>query len=143
MWNTKQQLLANFAAPPLPEIFELHDKTLGIIGLGRIGSELSKKAQPLFKKIIAIHTIFILLALQIGKLQFVFKFVWTQATFKLLLRSIRRREKRIRNLIKNYDEKTYTFFLNFDIEFCLSKVIFTRWLELVLLTKIEIDIWLV
>lgn len=53
MWNTKQQLLSNFAAPPLPEIFELHDKTLGIIGLGRIGSELSKKAQPLFKEIIA------------------------------------------------------------------------------------------
>ncbi|NOR74364.1 MAG: hypothetical protein GQ525_04320, partial [Draconibacterium sp.] len=53
MWNTNDQLINKFAAPPLPEIFELHDKTLGIIGLGKIGSELSKKASPLFKKIIA------------------------------------------------------------------------------------------
>ena len=53
MWNTKEQLINKFAAPPLPEIFELHDKTLGIIGLGKIGSELSKKATPLFKNIIA------------------------------------------------------------------------------------------
>ena len=53
MWNTNDQLINKFAAPPLPEIFELHDKTLGIIGLGKIGSELSKKASPLFNKIIA------------------------------------------------------------------------------------------
>ena len=53
MWDTKEQLINKFAAPPLPEIFELHDKTLGIIGLGKIGSELSKKATPLFKNIIA------------------------------------------------------------------------------------------
>jgi D-3-phosphoglycerate dehydrogenase len=32
---------------------ELHDKTLGIIGLGRIGSELCRKASPLFKKVYA------------------------------------------------------------------------------------------
>jgi len=54
MWNAKEQLMNNFAAPPIPEIFELHDKTLGIIGLGKIGSELSKKAIQLFNKIIAV-----------------------------------------------------------------------------------------
>ncbi len=54
MWNTQNQLKEKFAAPPVEDIFELHDKTLGIIGLGRIGSELSKKAAPLFKNIIAV-----------------------------------------------------------------------------------------
>ena len=34
MWNTKQQVTQKFAAPPVPDVFELHDKTLGIIGLG-------------------------------------------------------------------------------------------------------------
>ena len=53
LWNSKKQLLHQFAAPPVEDIFELHDKTLGIIGLGRIGSKLSQKAQPLFKNIIA------------------------------------------------------------------------------------------
>ncbi|NQU52158.1 MAG: C-terminal binding protein [Bacteroidetes bacterium] len=53
LWNTKKQITQKFAAPPVEDIFELHDKTLGIIGLGRIGSELSKKAAPLFKQIIA------------------------------------------------------------------------------------------
>ncbi|MBT6765887.1 MAG: C-terminal binding protein, partial [Prolixibacteraceae bacterium] len=53
MWNTQNQLIEKFAAPPVEDIFELHNKTLGIIGLGRIGSELSKKAAPLFKNIIA------------------------------------------------------------------------------------------
>ena len=53
LWNPKNQLTEHFAAPPVEDIFELHDKTLGIIGLGRIGSELSKKAAPLFKEIIA------------------------------------------------------------------------------------------
>ncbi|MFY9150370.1 MAG: C-terminal binding protein [Prolixibacteraceae bacterium] len=53
MWNTKQQLTQKFAAPPVEDVFELYDKTLGIIGLGRIGSELCKKASPLFKKILA------------------------------------------------------------------------------------------
>ena len=53
MWNTRKQLKDGFAAPPVEDIFELHDKTLGIIGLGRIGSELSKKAAPLFNEIIA------------------------------------------------------------------------------------------
>ncbi len=53
MWNTQKQLKEKFAAPPVEDIFELNDKTLGVIGLGRIGSELSKKTAPLFKNIIA------------------------------------------------------------------------------------------
>ena len=53
LWNTRDQVLNNFARPPVSEVFELHDKTLGIIGLGRIGSELCRKAKPLFKKVIA------------------------------------------------------------------------------------------
>lgn len=53
MWNTKQQLTENFASPPTEDVFELHDKTLGIIGLGRIGSVLAGKVKPLFKEIIA------------------------------------------------------------------------------------------
>lgn len=53
LWDTKQQINEKFAAPPVEDIFELHDKTLGIIGLGRIGSVLAKKAASLFKEIIA------------------------------------------------------------------------------------------
>ncbi len=53
MWNTKQQLTQKFASPPVADVFELHDKTLGIIGLGRIGSELARKASPLFKQVMA------------------------------------------------------------------------------------------
>lgn len=52
LWNPNNQIIKKFAAPPVEDIFELHNKTLGIIGLGRIGSELSKKAAPLFKEII-------------------------------------------------------------------------------------------
>lgn len=53
MWDTHKQVIEKFATPPVDDIFELHDKTLGIMGLGRIGSELAKKASPLFKEIIA------------------------------------------------------------------------------------------
>jgi len=53
LWDTKEQIAQKFAAPPVEDIFELHDKTLGIIGLGRIGSELAKKSNSLFKEIIA------------------------------------------------------------------------------------------
>ncbi|MCK9640907.1 MAG: C-terminal binding protein [Prolixibacteraceae bacterium] len=53
MWDVKSQLTQKFAAPPVPDVFELHDKTLGIIGLGRIGSEFCKKASPLFKQVLA------------------------------------------------------------------------------------------
>ncbi len=52
-WNTKNQVAQKFAAPPSEDLFELHDKTIGIIGLGRIGSELAKKTAALFKEIIA------------------------------------------------------------------------------------------
>ena len=53
MWNTKLQIKEKFAAPPVEDVFELHDKTLGIIGLGRIGSEFCKKASPLFQRVLA------------------------------------------------------------------------------------------
>lgn len=53
LWNPANQITQKFAAPPVEDIFELHDKTLGIIGLGRIGSTLAKKAASLFKEIIA------------------------------------------------------------------------------------------
>lgn len=53
MWNPEDQLMKGFGAPPVPDVFELHDKVLGIIGLGRIGSTLCRKAAPLFSKIVA------------------------------------------------------------------------------------------
>lgn len=46
-----EHLQKGFGTPPVPEIFELHDKSLGIIGLGRIGSALASKARSLFKDI--------------------------------------------------------------------------------------------
>lgn len=42
-----------FGKPVRPEVFELHDKTLGIIGIGRIGSHFSKKAAPMFQETLA------------------------------------------------------------------------------------------
>ena len=42
-----------FGKPGRKEVFELHDKTLGIIGIGRIGSQFASKAGPLFERIIA------------------------------------------------------------------------------------------
>lgn len=53
LWNPAQQISEKFASPPVEDIFELHDKKLAIIGLGRIGSELAKKAKGLFSEIIA------------------------------------------------------------------------------------------
>lgn len=53
LWDTKSQISEKFAAPPVPDIFELHDKTLGIVGIGRIGSEFCKKASPLFAQVLA------------------------------------------------------------------------------------------
>jgi D-3-phosphoglycerate dehydrogenase len=43
-----------FTAPPFEDVFELHDKTLGIVGLGRIGSHLAKKAAGLFASVLAV-----------------------------------------------------------------------------------------
>jgi D-3-phosphoglycerate dehydrogenase len=49
----KASLLSNFGAAPIPEILEFHDKTIGIIGLGRIGGTLCKKIRPLFRIVLA------------------------------------------------------------------------------------------
>jgi D-3-phosphoglycerate dehydrogenase len=53
MWNTRLQLSEKFALPPVQDIIELHDKTVGIIGIGRIGSMFSRKAAPFFHQVIA------------------------------------------------------------------------------------------
>jgi D-3-phosphoglycerate dehydrogenase / 2-oxoglutarate reductase len=53
MWDVKSQITQHYASPPSSDIFELHDKTLGIIGLGRIGSQLCKKTLAMFKTILA------------------------------------------------------------------------------------------
>jgi len=42
-----------FSKPSRADVFELHDKTVGIIGIGRIGSQFSRKVAPLFKRILA------------------------------------------------------------------------------------------
>jgi len=50
-----QQVLKNkYGSPPIKEVFEFHDKTLGIIGLGRIGGTLSQKATQLFHRVLAV-----------------------------------------------------------------------------------------
>jgi D-3-phosphoglycerate dehydrogenase len=46
-------LKTSYTEPPIQKIFELHDKTLGIIGLGRIGGTFCRKAHPLFKNVLA------------------------------------------------------------------------------------------
>jgi D-3-phosphoglycerate dehydrogenase len=48
-----QQIRTIFSKPPIDDIFELHDKTVGIIGLGRIGACFSSKARYLFKDVLA------------------------------------------------------------------------------------------
>lgn len=53
MWDTKTQLHGGFGAPPVEDIFELDDKILGIIGIGRIGSVFCRKTSPLFSGVIA------------------------------------------------------------------------------------------
>jgi len=45
-------LKTNYTAPPIEDIFEFHNKTIGIIGMGRIGGTLCKKVRPLFKDIL-------------------------------------------------------------------------------------------
>lgn len=46
-------LKTNFGKPPFARMFEMHRKTLGIIGMGRIGGTLAKKAVHLFKSVMA------------------------------------------------------------------------------------------
>ena len=53
LWDVKLDVTQKFAVPPVTDIFELHDKILGIIGLGRIGSQFSKKTMGLFSEVIA------------------------------------------------------------------------------------------
>jgi D-3-phosphoglycerate dehydrogenase / 2-oxoglutarate reductase len=53
LWNSGFQLHEEFASPPVPDVFELHDKTLGIIGIGRIGSMFCKKAGQFFNQVLA------------------------------------------------------------------------------------------
>ena len=43
----------NFGTPSRRDVLEFHDKTLGIIGIGRIGSHFSRKASPLFNRTLA------------------------------------------------------------------------------------------
>lgn len=50
----EKNVMTSFGKPPFPEVFELHDKTLGIIGLGRIGGTLSDKARHLFSRVLAV-----------------------------------------------------------------------------------------
>jgi len=49
----EKNVMTSFGKPPFPEVFELHDKTLGIIGLGRIGGTLCDKARHLFSRVLA------------------------------------------------------------------------------------------
>jgi len=49
----QKQVVSGFGAPPQSSIMEFHEKTLGIIGLGRIGGALSLKARYLFKDVLA------------------------------------------------------------------------------------------
>jgi D-3-phosphoglycerate dehydrogenase len=42
-----------FSKPPNDDIFELHDKTAGIIGLGRIGGCFASKVRHLFRELLA------------------------------------------------------------------------------------------
>lgn len=48
-----EQIYSNFGAAPSDHIPEIHEMTLGIIGLGRIGGTLAQKTYPLFNKVIA------------------------------------------------------------------------------------------
>jgi D-3-phosphoglycerate dehydrogenase len=47
------QIRKIFSKPPIEDIFELHDKTIGIIGLGRIGGCFASKVRHLFKEVLA------------------------------------------------------------------------------------------
>ena len=49
----RQSLREHYAHPPIPQIFEFHDKVLGIIGLGQIGGTLCGKVRSLFHEVLA------------------------------------------------------------------------------------------
>ena len=48
-----QQIRSIFSKPPIDEIFELYDKSVGIIGLGRIGGCFASKVRYLFREVLA------------------------------------------------------------------------------------------
>ena len=48
-----QHIREIFSSPPAEKVIELHDKTVGIIGLGRIGSCFASKVRYLFKEVLA------------------------------------------------------------------------------------------
>ncbi len=43
----------DFGKPPATDVVEFSNKTLGIVGLGRIGGTFCRKAQPLFERVLA------------------------------------------------------------------------------------------
>jgi D-3-phosphoglycerate dehydrogenase len=49
----QQSVRDNFGKPPASDVVELSNKTLGIVGLGRIGGTLCQKVRPLFRQIMA------------------------------------------------------------------------------------------
>ena len=53
MWDTRSQLYSGFGSPPVSDIFELNDKILGIIGIGRIGSVFCRKTSHFFSEVLA------------------------------------------------------------------------------------------
>ncbi len=42
-----------FSKPSRKDVLELHDKTIGIVGIGQIGSQFSLKVSPLFNRVLA------------------------------------------------------------------------------------------
>ena len=49
----EQTLKDDFGNPPAMDVIEFSNKTLGIVGLGRIGGTFCQKVQPLFERILA------------------------------------------------------------------------------------------
>lgn len=44
----------NFGKPPAMDVMEFSNKTVGIVGLGRIGGTFCRKVQPLFERVLAV-----------------------------------------------------------------------------------------
>ncbi|MDZ7607245.1 MAG: NAD(P)-dependent oxidoreductase [Cyclobacteriaceae bacterium] len=49
----QKEVKTNFSSPPGKNVLEFHECTLGIIGLGRIGGTLCRKAVNLFRRVVA------------------------------------------------------------------------------------------